>query len=100
MVIDFTSPNATLEIAGGKGANLARLKRAGFEVPPGFIVSTAAYRSFVDTNGISEAISAALRGVTPSDIEALESTSVRIRAAFKAGRLPVEIGEAIRDAYA
>lgn len=30
-------------VAGAKGAALAELKRAGFSVPPGFVVSTAAY---------------------------------------------------------
>src|SRR5215468_9259204 len=29
---------------GGKGANLGELTRAGFPVPPGFCVTTAAYR--------------------------------------------------------
>src|SRR6266540_6028519 len=29
--------------AGGKGANLGELMRAGFEVPPGFVITTAAY---------------------------------------------------------
>lgn len=34
-IIPFTSPEATLENAGGKGANLVRLTRAGFDVPRG-----------------------------------------------------------------
>ncbi|WNB85471.1 PEP/pyruvate-binding domain-containing protein [Cellulomonas sp. ATA003] len=31
-------------LAGGKGANLGELVRAGFDVPDGFVVTTAAYR--------------------------------------------------------
>ena len=50
VILPFTSPNVTLETAGGKGANLARLTRAGFPVPRGFIVSTDAYRAFVEAN--------------------------------------------------
>ena len=49
-VLPFDSPGATLEVAGGKGANLSTLTRAGFPVPPGFIVSTAAYLAFVGAN--------------------------------------------------
>lgn len=30
--------------AGGKGASLARLTRAGYPVPPGFVITTAAFR--------------------------------------------------------
>ena len=35
--------------AGGKGANLGELTRAGFSVPAGFVVGAAAYDLFVDT---------------------------------------------------
>lgn len=36
-----------LELAGGKGANLGELIAAGFDVPEGFVVTTAAYYSAV-----------------------------------------------------
>src|SRR5262249_5939742 len=36
---------------GGKGANLGELTRAGFPVPAGFCVTTAAYRDFVRASG-------------------------------------------------
>ncbi len=36
-----------LAVAGGKGANLGELVAAGFAVPPGFVVSTDAYRHAV-----------------------------------------------------
>ncbi|MBI5804671.1 hypothetical protein HZA73_01345 [candidate division TA06 bacterium] len=44
----------TLAIAGGKGASLQRLLRAGFKVPPFFCISTAAYDRFMAENGIKE----------------------------------------------
>jgi rifampicin phosphotransferase len=100
MIIAFTSGNATLEVAGGKGANLARLKRAGFDVPPGFILSTAAYRAFVDANALAQGVAEALVGVTANDLEALEQAADRIRAAFSRGRLSADLSEAIRQAYA
>ncbi len=49
-VLRFGSPDITLETAGGKGLNLARLARAGFNVPGGFIISTDAYRPFIEAN--------------------------------------------------
>ena len=33
-----------IAVAGGKGANLGELTRAGLPVPPGFVLTTAAYR--------------------------------------------------------
>ena len=41
-------------VAGGKGANLGELVRGGFPVPPGLVLTTAAYRTFVDATGIGE----------------------------------------------
>ncbi|WES64580.1 PEP/pyruvate-binding domain-containing protein [Microbacter sp. GSS18] len=38
---------ADLDTAGGKGANLGELVRAGFAVPAGFVVTTGAYRDAV-----------------------------------------------------
>jgi len=35
-----------IAVAGGKGANLGELTRAGLPVPPGFVLTTAAYRAF------------------------------------------------------
>ena len=42
-----------LDEAGGKGANLGELAGAGFPVPPGFVLTTAAYQDFVNANGIA-----------------------------------------------
>jgi pyruvate,water dikinase len=99
-ILPFTSPEATLENAGGKGMNLARLARAGFDVPLGFIVSTEAYRAFVAENGLQTVLLSALENLTTEDAGALEVASARIRAAFSAGRIPVETEATVRAAYA
>ena len=41
-------------IAGGKGANLGELTRAGFPVPPGFVVTADAYLSAMDSGGVRD----------------------------------------------
>jgi len=99
-IIPFTSPKATLETAGGKGANLVRLTRAGFDVPRGFIISTAAYREFVNTNGLDGGIRESIQGLKPEDADALENASQKIRTAFSGGKMPAEIAKAIQAAYA
>lgn len=38
--------------AGAKGANLGGLIQAGFRVPPGFVVTTTAYRDFLSSAGL------------------------------------------------
>jgi rifampicin phosphotransferase len=43
-LLPFDSPQASLVVVGGKGANLAKLFHAGLPVPGGFFVATQAYR--------------------------------------------------------
>ena len=98
-IIPFSSIEATLKTAGGKGANLARLTRAGFHVPPGFIISTDAYRAFVGANGLAEAIAASIQGLAADDVAQLDDASASIRAAFSAGNVATATESAIRAAY-
>jgi pyruvate,water dikinase len=100
LILSLSSPEATLLRAGGKGANLARLTQAAFNVPPGFIVTTDAYRVFVESNQIGSTLLALAAAASPDDPNALEAASNKIRALFSAGTLPAEIAEAIRSEYA
>jgi pyruvate,water dikinase len=98
-MLPLDSPLATLEVAGGKGTSLSELARAGFPVPPGFVVGTEAYRAFVAANALAERIAAAARGATVDDPAACEAVSREIRALFEAGEVPEEMASAIADAY-
>ncbi len=46
-ILPLSDPSAGLTQVGGKGASLARMAAAGLPVPPGFHITTAAYRQFV-----------------------------------------------------
>ena len=98
-ILPFTSPEATLELAGGKGTNLARLTRAGFPVPRGFIISTDAYREFVSANRWLGTIQSVVENLSAEDTGALEKASAQIHAAFVVGKIPAETKSAIRAAY-
>jgi pyruvate,water dikinase len=96
-ILPLSSPLATLERVGGKGANLAELVRAGFSVPPAFLVTTTAYRAFVDANDLQWRIVARARAAS-SAVTAQEA-SVEIRTWFEHGAIPPEIEFAIGRAY-
>ncbi|MBL8046709.1 MAG: hypothetical protein JNL09_09220 [Anaerolineales bacterium] len=100
LLLPFNSSEVQLQNAGGKGANLARLTRAGFNVPHGFILSTEAYSAYVAANNLTETIHAAVANLFAEDAAQLENASAQIRAAFVAGTMPVEIEGALRSAYA
>ncbi|MFD4247829.1 PEP/pyruvate-binding domain-containing protein [Streptomyces sp. NPDC058525] len=71
---------ADLAVAGGKGANLGELVRAGFAVPPGFVVTTAAYR--------------------PPDPARLGTGGpAAVREAVAGGGVPEDVAQAVRAAY-
>ena len=74
---------------GGKGSTLIQLYRAGFPVPPGFVVTSDAYRAFVAANGLNPHIADAL----------VDGDSARIRAAFEEAEMPPPVAAAVRDAY-
>lgn len=70
MTFIFPISNLTqsdIHTAGGKGANLGELTRIGLPVPPGFVVSTAAYDRFIETNHLQKQITT----MTESIIETL-----------------------------
>lgn len=98
-LLPLDSPDATLADAGGKGMNLAILARAGFPVPGGFIIATAAYRAFVAANGLVEWLHATAGAARVDDPAALEATSQAIRARFAAGALPAGLADAVTAAY-
>ena len=85
-LLPLDAPNTTLADAGGKGLNLTKLARAGFPVPGGFIVATAAYSAFVAANHLAEWLPATTKAAKADDPAALEATSLTIRPRFTAGR--------------
>lgn len=103
MTTQFTllldDPNATLETVGGKGASLARLLRAGLSVPGGFHVTTAAYRKFIVENNLQPLLLDVLADVNPTQPATLETASRRIYDAFVACPIPLDVSEAIEQAY-
>ena len=98
--LPLDSPAATVALVGGKGASLAKLAAAGLPVPPGFHVTTVAYRRFVAANALQAPIVAAARGAKADDPASLEEASGAIRSLFEKGTLPEEVATAIRQAYA
>jgi rifampicin phosphotransferase len=99
LVLTLAAPEATLALVGGKGANLAKLARAGFPVPAGLLVTTDAYCAFVAANGLQPWILAILEETKTDDPAALELASAQIRMRFAAGAMPTAIAQALAQAY-
>lgn len=99
-VIGLADPRATLAIAGGKGASLARLASADFPVPVGFHITTGAYRRFVEENDLQPRILEALETVDVSDPASLEKASKTITKLFLQSPVSDDIAGAVVQVYA
>ena len=98
--LPLDSAHAGLASIGGKGASLARMAALGLPVPPGFHVTTAAYRRFVEANNLRAVIAEAMASVQPGDPASLERASAAVRQLFRSGAVPDAISAAIHTGYA
>jgi pyruvate,water dikinase len=99
LILPLDSPEITFELAGGKGASLNRLIRAGFPAPGGFVVTMHAYRDYVAANGLAHFILETANAAPAGDPAALEAASDAIRTRFALGQIPTGLGEALRATY-
>jgi phosphohistidine swiveling domain-containing protein len=99
VILPLDAPEAAFSAVGCKGANLSRLIRAGIPVPPGFIITTAAYRSFVEANRLEQRVAELLGSADPGNPAALENLSRSIRDFFRDAAIPGDILREITGAY-
>ncbi|MGM7777281.1 PEP/pyruvate-binding domain-containing protein [Arthrobacter sp. KNU-44] len=86
-------------VAGGKGVGLGNLVRAGLPVPPGFVLTTAAYEAFVDANGIQARIQELATLPSEAAPQDYEDASAAIRDLFTGGTMPAAIAYELAAAY-
>lgn len=98
-LLSLDSTAATLETVGGKGASLARLARAGLPVPPGFHITTAAYRRFTGANQLDEQIVAIAEQARADDPASLERAAEQIQSLIINCEIPDDISAPIRAWY-
>ncbi len=75
-------------IAGGKGANLGEMLRAGFPVPNGFVVPAASYLAAMDRAGIRRELTERLAKVPADDPAAIAAAARELRALVQKGGMP------------
>jgi pyruvate,water dikinase len=104
-VVEFADVDLDhLPLVGGKNASLGEmireLGRAGVRVPPGFALTTEAFRAHVAEAGLESEIHAVLGRLDPRDVAALREAGRRLRTLVAAAPLPKEVADSARAAYA
>ncbi len=85
-------------IAGGKGAKLGELLKAGFPVPEGFVVASSVYKAIV--NGyLDEKIKESLSSLDVENTKELEETSNKIQSLIISAKLPDGAEADILESY-
>ncbi len=84
---------------GGKAHGLAEMTAAGLPVAPGFAVTAAAYREFLNQGGLRAAIADAVADIAADRPETLGTAEHRIGELMTGTALPASVADAVRGAY-
>ena len=104
LVLDLAEVGAgDVQLVGGKCASLGELFRAlvprGVRAVDGFATTAESYRLLLETNGLGGRLRELMRGLDHNDIRALNDAGREARALMLDTPLPVEVDQAIKDAY-
>ena len=89
----------TTTMVGRKARTLDRVLREGIDVPPGFVLPTGMFHTFLAHKGIGKRIAALLSKVDTTDQASVEDNSRRIMAEIAKADMPRELVIPIRQAY-
>ncbi len=88
-----------VDVVGGKGANLGEMFNIGLPVPPGYVVTTFAFKKFLDENNLLNEIIEILRNTDIENYDSLKKASEMIQSKILAARMPDDVKEEIVKAY-
>jgi pyruvate,water dikinase len=86
-------------VLGGKNASLGEMTSAGLPVPPGFAVTSDAYKSVLGSAGLVAELADAIGRADVNDAEALAAAAGRARELVTGAAMPDELANAICEAY-
>ena len=87
--------------AGAKMANLGEMKnRLGLKVPPGFVITAAAWRLLLDSQGLGSEIARLQQAADMENAAELFTLSSRLRQLIVQAPMPPELTQALGEAYA
>ena len=84
---------------GGKGGSLGELKRAGIEVPPGFVVRTQAFERFIEALERDSPVRSRVEALDCEDLEAVAQCARTLRERLEGAPLPADLLDEIGSAH-
>ncbi len=86
-------------IAGGKGANLGIMYNIGLPVPPGFVITSFAFKHYIQVTGIDKKIFGKLKKLDVEDNDKLQEAAKWIQNLVVTTPMPEAVKEEIIEAY-
>lgn len=86
-------------LAGGKGASLGELIRAGISVPHGFVVTAHSFEFFLKENDLTQEIESILKKVKHKEMESIERASEQIRELILNAEIPEVLLKEIKISF-
>ncbi len=86
-------------IAGGKGASLGEMTKAGIPVPSGFVVLASAFERFLEETDLNVEIDAILHTVKHTEMHTVEHASEKIQALILSEAIPKDIATGIKREF-
>ena len=93
------SPSVKTSV-GGKGASLGEMTGAGLPVPPGFALTTAAFRASKEEAGLDAELAVYLDGLDTNDTSMVSERCSEIRRAIEGMAMSSAVEDDLRSAYA
>ena len=88
------------DIVGGKMANLGEIRNAvGLKVPPGFVITSAAYQRLFDHNDLRAEINRRLQTADLEDIQQLYTMQAGLNRLIVEAEVPPDLVQAILEAW-
>ncbi len=86
-------------LAGGKGASLGEMTRAGISVPPGFVILSSAFEEFLEETDLNVEIDAILDSVNHKEMHTVENASEKIQALILQAKMSQDISSGIQKFF-
>jgi pyruvate,water dikinase len=88
-----------IPLVGGKGANLGEMYNIGLPIPPGFAITSEAFRKFIVDKKIDQQIFEILQKTNVDENEQLEDASAQIKNIILTTEMQEDLKTEIKEAY-
>ena len=88
-----------LQLAGGKGANLGEMIKAGIQIPAGFVITSMVFDNFIKDAKIENKIKEIIKKIEINNSESIKKASDNIEKLISRSKIAKDVGKNILDAF-